>query len=47
MENVIQANDVNFFIHDVVLFKDVDRLNAVQLVLTDKESFIMNIFILV
>jgi len=35
-----------FFIHVAVLCKDFVRLNAVQLVLTDKESFIVNIFIL-
>jgi len=34
-----------FFIHVAVLCKDV-RLNTVQSVLTDKERFIMNIFIL-
>lgn len=35
-----------FFIHVALLCKDVVRLNAVQLVLTAKENFIMNIFIL-
>jgi len=35
-----------FFIHVAVLCKDVVRLNTVQSVLTDKERFIMNIFIL-